>query len=468
MLRCASWEAVSSKRQALGDKMSLDRQRSTNLEAIQRIGGSHVVSLVVPGESRSIILFEDACQKVRAYRQLKELVDTRAIDVLVCYTHSRLGREISLCESVIAYCLAGGVAIYDCCAPPTSLNPNEQKRNAGDRLRNVIRSWESMTEVQRLTRNTADGVAKGVRLGNLPPGRKPKFYMVRYKENGEKYLIVNEGEAQLARRVYNLYLDGHGENAIGEKLGRTQSYVRYVLGEVLKLSGRTEVNKRSKTGRDYIVAPGNHPAIITEDVADRVIEEFKRRKSTRRPSKRNQYIYSGIVICSSCNVSMSVDRIRDGSNYYHYVVCHRCRRRVSFAKVGKAIEEWKTTLYNPLLESEVNDSGNELTQLRDELTQLATKRSRLIDLYTDGLVSKDEYTSRVAELASREQAVSTRVDTLQQSAEDKSKRMLMRAAMLDTLRNYFDPLDDTGRNLVYRSLLRVYCDANKELTVKFT
>lgn len=64
MLRCVSWEAVSSKRQAGGDKVSLERQREVNCQAIEKIGGVHAVSLVVPGQSRSIILFEDACRKV--------------------------------------------------------------------------------------------------------------------------------------------------------------------------------------------------------------------------------------------------------------------------------------------------------------------------------------------------------------------------------------------------------------------
>lgn len=466
-LRCASWKAVSSKRQADDKKMSLDRQDEINADAIQKIGGVCVASLVVK-ESRSIILFEDACNKVQAYRQLKELVDTRAIDVLVCYTHSRLGREISLCESVVAYCLAGGVAIYDCCAPPSSLDAGEQKRNAGDRLRSVIRSWESMTEVQRLTTNTADGVAKGVRLGNLPPGRKPKFYIVQYKSNGERYLIVNEVEAELARRVYDLYLMGHGENMISSILGKTQSYVRYVLGCAVKLSGRTEVNKRSQTGREYIVAPGNHPAIIQAEIADRVVAEFNRRKGQRRPSKRNQYIYSGLVICDGCNKSMSVDKIKDRDKHYYYVVCHECRRRVPFKKIDEAVTQWTRNIIDQPFPVSRGDNSGEITGLQGELTRLAAKRGKLIDLYTSDLITRVEYVDRLADVNEEETRIKTQVERLQQIDSDVNAHSIQMCTAADALRNMVSTATPQEVNILYRMIFRVYCSSNKQLTVKLT
>lgn len=462
MLRCASWEAVSSKRQAGSDKVSLERQREINCQAISKIGGIHAVSLVVPGQSRSIILFEDACRKVQAYRQLRELVDTRAIDVLVCYTHSRLGREISLCESVIAYCLAGGVAIYDCCAPPSSLDPNEQRVNAGDRLRSVIRSWESLTEVQRLTQNGRDGVEKSVKNGNIAPGRVPKFYMVRYKESGQKYLVINEGEAAKAKEVYRLYLSGLGEMSIGERMGQSQSWVRYVLGQANILAGFTEINRRGE--REHIIAKGNHPAIISEETANMVTAEFDRRKSTRRPSKRNQYIYSGVGFCVGCNCGMSVDRITDRDKVYHYLICHKCRAvRIPFPAIEKAISEWVDDLCNggdePVLEQVNNDPTAEL---QAELQKVNRAKSRLIDLYTQELIEVAEYRKRLLEFKAKEAELTTRVDNWQQAQQHREQITLT----VDILSNIDNTLSTAQLNMLYRSILRVNCGPGKKLTVQ--
>lgn len=467
MLRCVSWEAVSSKRQAGGDKVSLERQREVNCQAIEKIGGVHAVSLVVPGQSRSIILFEDACRKVQAYRQLRELVDTRAIDVLVCYTHSRLGREISLCESVIAYCLAGGVAIYDCCAPPSSLDPNEQRVNAGDRLRSVIRSWESLTEVQRLTKNGRDGVEKRVKNGKIAPGRVPKFYMVRYKENGEKYMIVNEVEANKVKEVYRLYLSGMGEVSIGERMGQSQSWVRYVLNQVNILAGFVEINRRGD--RKYIRAKGNHPAIISEETASMITAEFKKRKSTRRPSRRMQYIYSGLGICAQCNCGMAVDRI----GKYHYLICHKCRStRVPFGAIESVIEDWIDTMWREgdeevMDQTEIEDDPTD--EWKAELQKIARSKARLIDLYTQELIEVDEYKKRLQEFGTKEAELSAKVDGWQadqQQTQQRAQQRKQTITAIDMLRNVRGELSTTDLNDLYRSTFRVRCGPGKMLTVQ--
>lgn len=301
--------------------------------------------------------------------------------------------------------------------------------------------------------------AKGVRLGNLPPGRKSKFYIVQYKSNGERYLIVNEVEAELARRVYDLYLMGHGENMIGSILGKTQSYVRYVLGCAVKLSGRTEVNRHSRTGREYIVAPGNHPAIISVEIADRVVAEFNRRKGQRRPSKRNQYIYSGLVICDGCNKSMSVDKIKDRDKHYYYVVCHECRRRVPFKKIDEAVTQWTRNIIDqPFPVSRGDNSG-----LQGELTRLAAKRGKLIDLIT-----RVEYVDRLADVNEEETRIKTQVERLQQIDSDVNAHSIQMCTAADALRNMVSTATPQEVNILYRMIFRVYCSSNKQLTVKLT
>lgn len=314
----------------------------------------------------------------------------------------------------------------------------------------------------------ADGVAKGVKLGNLPPGRKPKFYIVQYKSNGERYLIVNEVEAELARRVYDLYLTGHGENMIGSILGKTQSYVRYVLSCAVKLSGRTEVNRRSRTGREYIVAPGNHPAIVSVEIANRVVAEFNRRKGQRQPSKRNQYIYSGLVICDGCNKSMSVDKIKDRDRHYYYVVCHECKRRVPFKKIDEAIAQWTRNIIDQPFTVARGDNSGELTRLHGELTRLAAKRGKLIDLYTSDLITRAEYVDRLVDVNREEAQIKTQVERLQQVDSDAKAHSIQVSTAVDALRNMVSTATPQEVNILYKMIFRVYCDVNKQLAVKLT
>ena len=72
-------------------------------------------------------------------------------------------------------------------------------------------------------------------------------------------MVVNEVEANKVKEVYRLYLSGMGEVSIGERMGQSQSWVRYILGQANILAGFVEINRRGE--REYIKAKGSHSAI---------------------------------------------------------------------------------------------------------------------------------------------------------------------------------------------------------------
>ena len=65
--------------------------------------------MVVPGESRSIILLEEACRRIPAYARLVQLIEARAFDVLVYLDRSRLGRKASLSMAIVELCHVRGL-----------------------------------------------------------------------------------------------------------------------------------------------------------------------------------------------------------------------------------------------------------------------------------------------------------------------------------------------------------------------
>lgn len=62
------WAAVSSGAQVGDDKVSLADQLCANLLATRRHGGEMLCQLIVPGESRSIVRYNDAIDTVLGYR----------------------------------------------------------------------------------------------------------------------------------------------------------------------------------------------------------------------------------------------------------------------------------------------------------------------------------------------------------------------------------------------------------------
>lgn len=119
MKRIAIWRAVSSLPQA--KKISLDDQLDQALAVVKRHDAHLVADLEVHGESRSIILFEDACERIEAYSRLKGLIDDRAIDVLIYLDVSRLGRMAALVLAIAELCTRAGILLYELDNPPASL-----------------------------------------------------------------------------------------------------------------------------------------------------------------------------------------------------------------------------------------------------------------------------------------------------------------------------------------------------------
>lgn len=107
MKRVAIWAAVSTLPQA--KKISLTDQLNQGRTHAERHGAQIVAELIVPGESRSIILFEDACRKIAAYDELKGLIERRAIDVLIYLDVSRLGRIAPLILTVAELCTRANI-----------------------------------------------------------------------------------------------------------------------------------------------------------------------------------------------------------------------------------------------------------------------------------------------------------------------------------------------------------------------
>lgn len=161
--RFVSWAAVSSLPQA--QKISLQDQLATNRQHIALHEGTVVAELVVPGESRNIVLFEDAARRMEAYAQLKTLIDQRAFDVLVYLDRSRLGRKASLSMAVVELCHEAGIATYETENPPSSLDVDDSH---DDMLLGAIKSVGAQREIAKLKQRHRTGMIGRVQDGKFP------------------------------------------------------------------------------------------------------------------------------------------------------------------------------------------------------------------------------------------------------------------------------------------------------------
>lgn len=437
-MRAASWAAVSSRPQA--DKISLEEQHRRNKEKIQELGGVCVADLTVPGASRKIVLFEEACGRISAYAELKDLVDRKQIDLLVFFVKSRLGRMMSLCETVVAYCQAHGVAVYDLSAPPSTLDAAQQMRSAGDTITSAVTSWQSQRESSELWQKHADGMIGRIKEGKMP-SHIPQVWRKVYDRDGNEHLEINEDIAAPVRKILELYANGHSEVAIvsimnetgyknemikkgtrrdSSKRAWTRAAIRSVLDRAWTYAGYAQINRASPSGREYTRAPGNFAPIITEEIAERIDAE-RRAKRRVRNFDRPQFVFSSFVRCAPCNAGMTIaslgssKKLPDGSyHYYPMLRCPKCKRQVSISKVRSALLQWFRDLSKPkerlklVSTADRDDATNaqsEVARLENQLQTIADAKNKANNAYIDGLMDRGEYATQKQRLATEEKEI---------------------------------------------------------------
>lgn len=421
MLRAATWAAVSSEEQAKSDKISIpDQQRATKAKATE-LGGEVVAELIVE-ESRELLDFTSACASIEAYAQLKQLVDRRVVDVLIFLNRGRLGRTAAIVESLALYCLRSGVALFDLSAPPSSLVAREQLHSSGDQLNGVIQSWRYQNELTELRRRHRVGMMNRAKLGKFPSSI-PFGWVKKFDESGNPYIVIDEAAAEIIRDLYDLYLSGKGQKLVADGLNakgyRTPQGLEWGIDHVFAMlrqvrihAGYVELNRASKD-REYVIAKGQQPPIISEEIMQRVIAERARRASEHR-TVNTPYLFSGLVDCDRCNWRMHVDRYY-GKQRHPALCCAKCHRSIAFPKVKAAFLAW----FDQIAQGqavEVTDTATAdkmrgtVARLQKQIETTEKAISRAHTAYVDGVMGEETYRSQVRRKETERAQLAAQID----------------------------------------------------------
>ena len=462
MKRVAIWAAVSSLPQA--KKVSLDDQLTQGRAHAERHYGQVVTELIVPGESRNIVLFEDACERIEAYEALKGLIKAKAIDALIYLDPSRLGRTVALIMAVAELCDRAEILLYELDSPAPSLEFKRPDYN--DLLIRAIRATGAQHEVRKISDRHESGMAGRVEKGKMPSninyGYAPTFDD-RGKLTG--YVVV-EDAAETVRMIVSLYLDsGQGMETIADRLnadGRPSPHgarwvkmtVKGILNNVWRYAGFAELNVRSKTGRPYIRKPGIWPAIITEEQARRVIAEREARKSARG-SVNTVYRFTRMCRCAICNSRMRSQTRRnewqrlDGTTGHYSDVFYRCPNGHVLIGEKKIVADVETLIRLIIEEPETAAAWTD-RDVPDQSAAIITSIERLnahidklnagiakadIDHYSHGALADDapRYQAIVSALKKQIAAAQGEITNLQDQLHEE-ERAGQRSARIDDIR----------------------------------
>ncbi|MFW6195133.1 MAG: recombinase family protein [Chloroflexota bacterium] len=313
-----------------------------------------------------------------------------------------------------------------------------------------------------------------------------------------KTLVVDENEASLVRTIFSLFIERKSLRSVTVHLNslgiRTRSGLYWATTSVKRVlsnpyyKGTLAYNRRQgykQTSRkrdpsQHIAVEGAVPAIVEAEVWDQAQNILERNKRLSSAEKRSRVLLSGLVKCRKCGGSMTATGKKSSSGRtYHYYKCNLAMRK------GRAVCEG-TTIPSLMLEDKVVTTLRELgmrddmikeqlaeakerydsetqplmdqeTRLQDSLSKADDRVMRLIELYEDGEVSKDEFRRR------REQIEDTKAQQEQELAKIRSRLhedhrikfdVSEAATWFRTLGPVYDSLDFENRRELLKTVFR--------------
>lgn len=190
--------------------------------------------------------------------------------------------------------------------------------------------------------NLAQNIMRGMRESALKCQSTGSGRSLGYDVNKQKQFVVNEAEAQIVKKAFELYDGGDSLsdvarqlNAKGYRSARNGSFNCQSVKKILTNERYIGVYRWND-----IVVPDGMPRIIEQELWDRVQRKIKSAGTKKRaPKEAVDFLLTGKIYCGECSSSMQGDSgtSKSGATHYYYS-CHGRKHRKNGCKkksVGK-------------------------------------------------------------------------------------------------------------------------------------
>ncbi len=361
----------------------------------------------------------------KQFQQMMHDADQGLFDAVVVKDISRLARNtVDLLQSVRKL-KALGIDMIFLTANMTSMGDSEF----------VLTVFGALAQEE--SRNTSKRVKFSKRI-NAEKGRVPNLVYGYDKTPGDYFhLDINQKEASVVRQIYHWYLEeGYGSSKIADLLNqrnlktkRNCSWNQKAVCRILTnpiyagkvINGKQEVgdfltgNRVDRDSSDWFIVDKPELRIISDEAFQRVgqmMEERNQQFKLNHKRQSNKYLFSTLIVCKCCGWSFR-RVVRTYKHTYIRWVCSRrngqgtdkcanaaavdedeliCQLDQYFHSLLNHPGKMESCLREKLLSMcRKNEGQNEYRQsVEARLAKLEKQRSKLLDLYADDLITREE------------------------------------------------------------------------------
>ena len=315
-------------------------------------------------------------------------------------------------------------------------------------------------------------------------------------------LAINEEEAKIVRRIFDLYLQGFGTQLIATMLnkdgiprrkGQGKWYrhtIRYILtnerymGDALlqkkyyteTLPHRLLTNKGEKP--QYYVENSNEPIVSRETF--QAVQDLLMYKGGEAYS-RTIYPLTGKLKCPECGHNFR-RQVVEGKTYW---LCNgrakgdsECKSRRlreemvydAFTRMACKLKDNSSYLIGTLikqieqLQSKASKSQERIRQIDKELADLGARNLVIARLHSSGVLNATDYSTQTAELNNK--ITELRIERRKKLAEDEDDELLEQLKDLEEMLAEYVPQGEFDERLFEGIVEKIMVDDNTKITFK--
>lgn len=293
-------------------------------------------------------------------------------------------------------------------------------------------------------------------MGKEGRAKEGRWHGGGYNPIGYNYidgqLLINPYEAVHVREAFELYATGYSIKQIEQTFidkGYSHAHGKYnsiTLGRLLENDLYIGMVKYKGD-----VFRGIHEPIIDEELFKKVQERRSMKKVSGRPSPAT--LLSGLIVCGECGSRYACTAHAVGGKYRYYT-CYNRRPVNKAVYSGKRcgnknyrVDKLEEIVLNELRKISLDPSGlqedeeklheveEKLHVLEGQIKKLGEKKSRLIDLYGDGLFSLDMLQEKVSAIEEHAKKLEVEKEALSEStrAENKAEKLKLVKTIADVI-----------------------------------
>ena len=441
---------------------------------------------------------------------VRDLAAEGQIQVVLAYSPDRLSRKYAYQILLIEEFARQGVE--------TMFVKSPQGDSAEDQLlvqfQGMIAEYERAQILERSRRGKRHRAQAGEVsvLSGAPYG----YRYIRKTDEAPAAYIVDQAEAQVVRRVYEMYtVEGLSMGEITRRLNteavptrKASRWERSVVWAMLRnpayrgiaCFGKTRISARTRVMRPQrrrgVTMPGttaSHerpraewmeipvPALVTEESFARAQEQLQQNKIRSRRRTIAPSVVQGLVSCAKCGYALSRSSTQTSARKIHYYkcigsdswrklggpVCDNSRfvrqellDQIVWAEVIRLLEEpalIQQELDRRLAAARSSDPTKKREQsLQRELTQVGKGMERLLNAYQEELLSIEQLRDRMPGLRQRQQTLRAELQAIADQANDRTVFLRLAetlTAFLARLRSAAETLSERIVRLLVKEVL---------------